>query len=420
MDIEKHYKNAREKYGQMGIDTDKALEKMSSIPLSIHCWQGDDVAGFEKKGSVLSGGGILSTGAYPGRAGNIDQLAQDIEKAFSLVPGPKKLSLHAIYGDFKAKAIDRDSIEPGHFKYWLDWAKQNQYGLDFNPTLFSHSKAESGYTLSSQDQSIRSFWIDHVKRSRKIAAYLGQNLNKPCINNIWIPDGEKDITPSRLVHRELLIDSLDQILDVEYAREFLIDSVESKLFGIGYEYYTVGSNEFYLLYAAKKRIAITFDMGHFHPTELVSDKISATLPFLTDILLHISRGVRWDSDHVPILDQELIDVMLEIKRADAFSRVHMGTDFFDGSINRIGAWVVGGRSVAKAILRAYLEPTEKLIAYEQDGNLFARLALYEGLISMPFGDIWNYYLATHNMPDDIEMIKEIETYQKGVLNQRQQ
>lgn len=418
MNIETRYKRAKQQYSQIGVDTDAALESLSHIPLSIHCWQGDDVAGFEKKDSGLSGGGILSTGAYPGRARNIEELTLDIEKAFSLIPGPKKLSLHAIYGDFKQKPVDRDAIEPKHFKYWVDWAKENGFGLDFNPTLFSHPKAESGYTLASTDNQVRDFWIEHVKRSREIAAYFGSNLKWPSINNIWIPDGEKDITPSRFLHRKLLIDSLDRILNKHFTRESLIDSVESKLFGIGYEYYTVGSSELYLLYASRNKIAITFDMGHYHPTELVSDKISAALPFISDILLHISRGVRWDSDHVPVLDREIIDVMSEIKRANAFYKVHVGTDFFDGSINRIGAWAVGGRAVAKALLRAHLEPTGKLEAYEQEGNLFARLALYESLATMPFPDVWNYYLASHNMVDDTGLIDEIAGYQQEILSKR--
>ena len=299
MDNHKAYELAKERYASLGVDTDIAIKKVKQIPISINCWQGDDVAGFEAKDLALSEGGTLSTGAYPGKAKNIGQLTRDIDKAFSLIPGTKKLSLHAMYGDFKGKKIDRDQIEPNHFDWWLSWAKDGGHGLDFNPTLFSHPKQEEGFTLASTDKGIRDFWIDHVARSRKIAACLGSELNLACINNIWIPDGEKDITPSRMEHRNLLIQSLDKVLEVPYPESDLIDAVESKLFGIGYEYYTVGSNDFYLLYAAKKNIAITYDTGHFHPTELVSDKISATLPFLPAILLHLSRGVRWDSDHVP-------------------------------------------------------------------------------------------------------------------------
>ncbi|MGM0366894.1 MAG: L-rhamnose isomerase [Actinomycetota bacterium] len=414
MDIQKAYQLAKESYAALGIDTDKAIEKVKEIPISIHCWQGDDVTGFEAKESALSGG-ILSTGAYPGKARNIGELTRDIDKAFSLIPGKKKLALHAMYGDFKGKRIDRDQIEPGHFKYWLSWAKEAGFGLDFNPTLFSHPKQEKGYTLASTDKGIRDFWIEHAARSREIAAYLGSGLGSVCINNIWIPDGEKDITPSKFKHRELLAHSLDKVLEKKYPESDLLDAVESKLFGIGYEYYTVGSNDFYLLYASSKNIAITYDTGHFHPTELVSDKISATLPFLPAILLHLSRGVRWDSDHVPVLNQEIADIMAEIKRADAFGKVHLATDFFDGSINRIGAWALGARTVAKALLYAHLEPTEKLASYEREGNLFARLALFENLKSMPFSAVWNHYLASEGIPDDSGLIEKVLRYEKDVL-----
>ncbi len=418
MDKKTAYQLAKEQYASLGVDTDIAIKKAKQIPLSVHCWQGDDVVGFESQQSLLSGGGILSTGAYPGRAENIDQLAQDIDKAFSLIPGAKKLALHAMYGDFKGEKIDRNQIEPQHFDWWLHWAKQSGHGLDFNPTLFSHPKQAQGYTLASMDKGVRDFWIEHVARSRKIAAYLGAGLHQVCINNIWIPDGEKDVTPSRLVHRKHLLESLDAIFSESLPRSQLLDAVESKLFGIGYEYYTPGSNEFYLLYAARKNIAITFDTGHFHPTELVSDKISAALLFLPAILLHISRGVRWDSDHVPVLSQEIVDIMAEVKRNDAFDRVHLGTDFFDGSINRVGAWVLGARTVAKALLYAHLEPTKQLSAYEQEGNLFARLALFENLKTMPFSAVWNQYLETENVTDDRGWIQEILNYEQEVLTKR--
>ncbi len=418
MEKNNSYLRAKERYASLGIDTDVAIEKIKGTPVSIHCWQGDDVAGFEAKGPSLSGGGILSTGAYPGKAKNISQLTDDIDKAFSLIPGHKKLALHAMYGDFKGKRIDRDQIEPEHFDWWLSWARERGHGLDFNPTLFAHPKQDEGYSLASEDKGIRDFWVEHVARSRKVGAYLGSKLGSLCTNNIWIPDGEKDITPSRAVHRKYLIDSLDRALEQSYPGSDLLDSVESKLFGIGYEYYTPGSNDFYLLYAARKNIAITLDTGHFHPTELVSDKISAILPFLPAVLLHLSRGIRWDSDHVTVLNQEIIDIMAEIKRSDAFGKVHVGTDFFDGSINRIGAWALGARAVAKAMLHAHLEPTDKLRAYEKERNFFARLALFEELKAMPFGDVWDHYLDGEGIVTDRDLTGEVMSYEKDVLSKR--
>ena len=416
--ILKSYNLAKEKYARYGIDTDKALNKLKDIPVSIHCWQGDDVGGFEKKDTALLGGGILSTGNYPGKARNIDELKRDIEKAFSLIPGRKKLNLHAIYGDFKGKAISRDKILPEHFCSWIEWAKSIDVGIDFNPTLFSHPLADSGYTLSNSDEKIRRFWVEHVKRCRNISNYIGKELKTPCICNIWIPDGSKDITVSRPKHREILKKSLDEIFSSNYPEENMLDSLESKLFGVGLESYTVGSHEFYLSYATGKGKLITFDTGHYHPTELVSDKISAVLPFVKGILLHISRGVRWDSDHVPILTEELIAIMSEIVRADALFRVYIATDFFDGSINRIGAWVIGTRVVLKALLFALLEPTKILKDYEEKGILFARLGLLEDLKSMSYGAVWNHYCESMGVPGDMEWIDEVLRYEKEVTSKR--
>jgi len=413
----KTYNLVKEIYSKYNVNTDKVLNELIDIPISIHCWQGDDLIGFEKKSSKLDSGGILATGNYLGKPRRIDELRKDIEKAFSLIPGEKKLALHAIYGDFKDN-VDRNKINPENFDSWIEWAKERNIYLDFNPTFFSHHYSEKGYTLSSFDKNIRKFWIDHLVKCREISNYIGEKLGKVCINNIWIPDGEKDITPSRTEHRRLLIDSLDESLSKIYPEKNMKDSLESKLFGIGSESFVVGSLEFYLSYAIKNDKFITLDTGHFHPTEKVSDKISAILPFAKGIVLHISRGVRWDSDHVPILSEELILIMSEIVRANALSKVYICTDFFDASINRIGAWVIGARAVVKALLYALIEPTELLKKYELENNNFARLALFEGLKTMPFGIIWHKYLESQNMPSDIEIINELNEYEEEVLKKR--
>lgn len=417
-DIESNYMKAREIYKNYSIDTDFILEILNSTPISIHCWQGDDLSGFENLGLDLYSGGILTTGSYPGRARNIEELQLDIDKAFSLIPGKKKLALHAIYGDFRKKKVDRDKIEPENYLSWVDWAKDKSVGIDFNPTFFSHPYAESGYTLASNDKKIRDFWIEHLKRSREISNFIGDKLKYVCINNIWIPDGEKDITPSKLYHRELLIDSLNKALAMKFPENNMLDSIESKLFGIGSESYVVGSHEFYLAYALKNNMLITFDTGHFHPTETISDKISATLPFLKGIVLHLSRSVRWDSDHVTIFSEELISIFSEIIRAKSLNKVYIGTDFFDASINRIGAWVIGGRAVLKAILYSLLEPIKLIRSYEKEGNNFSRLAVFEAQKTMPFGVVWNYFLETQNMLSDFEVIEEVNKYDKEVLQKR--
>jgi len=414
----KTYQLAKEQYAKYKIDTDEALNKLKNIPISVHCWQGDDCGGFEKPDTVLSDGGILSTGNKPGRARNNLELRNDIEKAFSLIPGKKRVNLHAMYGDFKGKRVNRNEILPEHFEDWVKWAKKNNIGLDFNPTLFSHPYAESGYTLSSKDEKVRNFWIDHVKRCRKISNYIGQELNSPCIINLWIPDGSKDLTVSRLEHREILKKSLDEIFTEKYPEENMKDALESKLFGIGSESYVVGSYDFYLSYVIKTGKIITFDTGHYHPTEIVSDKISSVIPFVKGILLHISRGVRWDSDHVPILTDEVIAIMNEIIRANAINKVYIASDFFDGSINRVGAWVIGERTICKALLFALLEPTYVLKEYEENGELFARLGFLETLKSMLFGAVWDYYCESMDVLNEREWISEVLKYEKEVLSKR--
>ena len=416
--IKKAYELAKKSYKEFGINTDTVLDKLKDIPISVHCWQGDDCGGFEKPDAVLSGGGILSTGNKTGKARNIAELKKDIEKAFSLIPGKKKLNIHAMYGDFKGRLIDRNKILPEHFAGWVKWAKKMNIGLDFNPTLFSHPLAESGYTLASKNKKIRNFWIEHVKKCREISNYIGKELKKICINNIWIPDGSKDLTVSRLAHRDILKNSLDEVFSVPYPEENTIDALESKLFGIGSESYVVGSHEFYLSYAIKYNKLITFDTGHYHQLELVSDKISAVIPFVRGILLHLSRGVRWDSDHVPILSNEVAAIMQEIIRADALDKVYFASDFFDGSINRIGAWVIGERTILKALLFALLEPINIIKTYEENGDLFARLGFMENLKLMPVGAVWDYYCLSMGVLTDKEWIKEVLKYEKEVLSKR--
>lgn len=415
--FEKKYKDAKELYSSIGVGTGEALKILKNTPVSIHCWQGDDVAGFEPNDIALSGG-ILATGNFKGRARNMFELWQDIEKAYSLIPGTKKINLHAIYGDFNGKKVDRDQITAEHFKTWVEWARDNNSGIDFNPTTFSHKLSDSGYTLSSTDKSIRNFWIEHTKRCREISNYFGHELKKTCIFNIWIQDGSKDLTVSKLEHRNILIEALDEIFSIKYPEENILDALESKLFGITSESYVAGSHEFYLAYALKNNKLITFDTGHFHPTELVSDKITAVLPYIKGIMLHLSRGIRWDSDHVTILSDEIIEIMKEIVRADALEKVHIGTDYFDASINRIGAWVIGSRAVIKALLLALLEPITLIKKYEDQGDLFARLGLMEETKTMPFGDVWNYYCESEGMPGDKAWIDEVIKYEGSILEKR--
>ncbi len=415
--MQKQYEEARKQYQDVGVDTDKALEKLGKIPISIHCWQGDDVTGFEYSDIAL-GGGLLTTGNFKGKPRNLLQLRQDIEKAFTLIPGPKKINLHPIYGDFKGKKVDRDQIGPEHFESWADWAQKNNAGIDFNPTTFAHKMADSGYTISDKDKKIRNFWIEHARRCREISNYFGSRLGKTCIYNIWVQDGAKDTTLAKYEHRMIMKEALDEIFSEKYPESNVLDALESKLFGLGSESFTVGSLDFYLAYAAQNGKLITFDTGHFHPTELVSDKISAVLPFLKGIMLHLSRGIRWDSDHVTIMSDEVIEIMKEIVRAGATGRVYIGTDFFDSSINRIGAWAIGARAVIKALLVALLEPASVIKKYEDEGLLFARLGMLEDSKTMPFGAVWNYHCLASGVPADAAWIGEVLKYEAEVLDER--
>jgi L-rhamnose isomerase len=412
------YQHAKEVYAGYGVNTDEVLAKLATIPISLHCWQGDDVGGFENAGEGLSGGGIMATGNYPGKARNGAELRQDLDQAMSLIPGKTRLNLHAIYAEFSGKKVERDQLSIANFRNWVDWAKQKGIGLDFNPTLFAHELANSGYTLSSKDPGIRRFWVEHAKRSREIAAALGEELGTPAVNNIWIPDGSKDLPVDRLGPRKLLKESLDEIFSVPYERRYLIDAVESKLFGIGSEAYVVGSHEFYMGYAMQNEVTLCLDMGHFHPTEGIADKVSALRTFSKDLLIHVSRGVRWDSDHVVVLSDDLIALAQELKRSDALDHVYIALDFFDASINRITAWVTGARALLKALLIALLEPTDLLADAESSGNLGNRLALMEEFKSLPWGAVWERYCRRQATPAGTEWLRNVKEYEADVLGKR--
>lgn len=416
--IESAYQLAKEEYDSLGVDVVQVISKLNNISLSLHCWQGDDVGGFETPDAGLSGGGIQVTGNYPGKAGNVSELRNDLGKVLSLLPGKHRINLHAIYGEFGNKRVDRDEIRPDHFQGWINWARANKLKLDFNPTLFSHPKADAGFTLSSKNESVRKFWIEHVKRCREIGGYFGLELDSSCVHNIWIPDGTKDTSVDRYGHRSLLKESLDEIFEYGIPEKYLKDSVESKLFGIGSESFVVGSYDFYLAYAAKNNKMICLDNGHFHPTESVGDKISSCLQFVNEILLHLTRGVRWDSDHVVTMNDEILLIAQEVVRSDALSRVHIGLDFFDASINRVGAYVVGARAALKSFLYALLEPSEILLKYEEEGKLFERLALLEEMKTKPFGAVWNYYCLKNGVIPDEGYISEIKKYENEVLLKR--
>ncbi|MEJ6950401.1 L-rhamnose isomerase [Natronospora cellulosivora (SeqCode)] len=414
--ILKGFDLAKELYGEWDVDIDKVLEKLERVSVSMHCWQGDDVGGFEDPDGNLTGG-IQATGNHPGKAKTPKQLRADLDKAFSLIPGKHKLNLHAIYLDTDGKKVDRDEIEPVHFEKWVEWAKGQEIGLDFNPTFFSHEKAED-FTLSHPEKGIRDFWIEHAKRSRKIAEYFGKELGTPAVNNIWIPDGYKDVPVDRLAPRQRLKDALDEITSEDIDKKYCLDAVESKLFGIGSESYVVGSHEFYMGYSIKNDSLLCLDAGHFHPTEVISNKISASLLFLDELLLHVSRPVRWDSDHVVTLDDELRAIAEEIVRGNFLERVHIGLDFFDASINRVAAWVIGTRNMLKALLIALLEPTDKLRALELEGDLTSRLALLEEFKAYPWQAVWNYYCYKNDVPVAEKWLKEVQDYEKDVLLKR--
>ena len=416
--IQESYELAKKQYAALGVDTDNAIERMKQYQISLHCWQGDDVGGFETPDAELAGGGIQVTGNYPGKARNIAELKQDLEKAMSMLPGKQRLNLHAIYGDFGGEKVERDEIETKHFRTWIDWAKKQEIGLDFNATLFSHPMADSGFTLSSKDEKVRKFWVEHVKRCRRIAADMGKELGTAAVHNLWIPDGSKDIPVDRYGHRQQLKKSLDEIFAEDFPEEYLKDAVESKLFGIGAESMTVGSHDFYLSYAAKNNKMICIDNGHFHPTEQAGDKISAVLDFVPGILLHVTRPVRWDSDHVVTLNDEIMLIAQEIVRTNTPEKINIGLDFFDASMNRIGAYVTGTRAMQQALLISLLEPYAQLKEYEEAGKSFERLALMELLKSKPWGAVWDYYCMLNGVPVAEEFIDEVEKYEKEVLIKR--
>ncbi len=416
--ILKSYQLAKEQYAELGIDTDKVLAGLDDLVISLHCWQTDDVGGFEREGAELGGGGIQATGNFPGKARTLSQMRDDLDKVMSLLAGKQRLSLHAIYGEFGGKKVDRDQIEAKHFQGWIKWAKKRKIGLDFNCTCFSHPLADDGFTLSSKNPKIRKFWVEHVKRCRAIAAEMGKQLGTPCVHNIWIPDGSKDTPVDRFTLRKLLKKSLDDIFSVKYPKKYLKDSVESKLFGIGSESMVVGSHDFYLGYAIKNNTLITLDNGHFHPTEQVGDKISSILIYVDEILLHLTRGVRWDSDHVLTFNDELLLIAQEIIRANALKRVNIGLDFFDASLNRIGAYVIGTRSAQMAFLYALLEPHQALLKFEEEGKNFERLSYLELMKTKPFGVVWDYYCLKNNVPVGQGYIEEIRKYEKEVLLKR--
>ncbi|WP_375088559.1 L-rhamnose isomerase [Peribacillus sp. RS7] len=417
MTIKEQYEAAKQAYANWGIDVDAALETLKKVPISIHCWQGDDIGGFELNKSELSGG-IDVTGNYPGKATTPEELRMDLEKALSLIPGKHRVNLHAIYAETNGEAVERDQLEPKHFENWLNWAKANGLGLDFNPTLFSHEKAADGLTLSHPDEEIREFWIDHCIASRKIGEYFGRELGMPCLTNIWIPDGYKDIPSDRLTPRKRLKESLDRIFTAEVDETCNWDAVESKVFGIGSESYVVGSHEFYLGYALKNNKICLVDTGHYHPTETVSNKISSMLLYADKLALHVSRPVRWDSDHVVILDDELREIALEIVRNDALNQVIIGLDFFDASINRVAAWTIGTRNMIKALLYALLVPNDHLKELQEKGDFTERLALMEEFKTYPFGAIWDYYCEKMNVPVKERWLTQVKEYERDVLAKR--
>lgn len=413
--VKQKYEEAKEKYASINVDTDHALAQLDKVKLSMHVWQGDDVAGFLSQDELS--GGIQVTGNYPGAARTPDELRQDLEKAYALIPGKHKLNLHAIYLDTDEKA-DLNEIEPKHYTKWISWAKEQGLGLDFNPTFFSHPMYKDGFTLASPDKNVQDFWIEHGKRARKIAAYMGKETGQVCVNNFWVPDGYKDNPIDRLSPRKRLMEALDEIFAEELPKEYTLDAVESKLFGIGAEAYTVGSHEFYMGYGISRGKLICLDAGHFHPTEVISNKLSALSLFSDGILLHVSRPVRWDSDHVVIMDDELQDIGRELVRNDLLGITHIGLDFFDATINRVAAWVIGMRNTQKALLKAMLEPAAELKQAELEGDFTTRLAMTEELKDFPYADVWNYYCAQKNVPTGLDWLENVKQYEQEVLAKR--
>ncbi|WP_145525014.1 L-rhamnose isomerase [Yersinia vastinensis] len=414
--IEQAWDLAKQRFAAVGVDVNAALTRLDTLPVSMHCWQGDDVTGFENPEGALTGG-IQATGNYPGKARNATELRSDLELALTFIPGPKRLNLHAIYLESDTP-VARNKIEPRHFSRWVEWAKKHHLGLDFNPSCFSHPLSVDGFTLSHPDPEIRQFWIEHCQASRRVSAYFGEQLGTPSVMNIWIPDGMKDTPIDRLAPRQRLLSALDEVISEKLSPEHHIDAVESKLFGIGAESYTVGSNEFYMGYAASRQTALCLDAGHFHPTEVISDKISSAMLYVPRLLLHVSRPVRWDSDHVVLLDDETQAIASEIIRHNLFDRVHIGLDFFDASINRIAAWVIGTRNMKKALLRALLEPTDMLRQLELRGDYTARLALLEEQKSLPWQAIWEGYCQRNDVPVDARWLDAVREYEQQILSQR--
>jgi len=415
--IQQSYRIARERYAALGVDTDRVLKQLAKVPISLHCWQGDDVGGFEHFGGTL-GGGLVATGNYPGKARTPDELRADAAKTLSLIPGKHRFNLHAFYGEFGGRKVDRNGIEPRHFKNWIAWAKSLGIGLDFNPTCFSHPKAASGFTLSHHDKGIRRFWIEHAQLSRQIGAVMGRALGSPTVTNIWIPDGMKDTPADRRGPRERLADSLDAVFAKRLNPKHNLDAIEGKLFGIGAESYTVGMHEFYLGYAVRHQKLVTLDAGHYHPTENMADKISSVLCFVPEILLHVSRGVRWDSDHVVILNDDLQAIAQELVRGNYLARTHIGLDFFDASINRIAAWTIGARNMLRALCLAMLEPHAQYKRLEREGDYTSRLALMEEVKTLPAGAVWDYHCQKQGVPVGEAWLAEVKTYERKVLAHR--
>lgn len=415
--VERAFAHAKEVYEKLGVDVEKALETLSTLAISLHCWQGDDVSGFENTGESI-GGGLAVTGSYPGRARTPDELRADIEKALSLIPGTHRLNLHASYAETGGKKVDRDALEPAHFSRWIDWAKTHHLGLDFNPTYFAHPKAADGYTLAHSDPSIRQFWVDHGILCRKIGAKIGEALGSPCVTNVWIPDGSKDTPIDRKGPRERLKQSLDTIFAEPLNPAHNLDAVESKLFGLGSESYVVGSHEFYLGYAIENDTLLCLDSGHFHPTESISDKLSSVLCWVDEVLLHVSRGVRWDSDHVVTLNDETQAIAHELVRGDYLPRAHLGLDFFDASINRVAAWIIGTRAFLKALNFALLEPTDLLRKLESEGDFTARLAILEECKTLPHSVVWHEHCRRSAVPIGMAWIDEIKQYENNILSRR--
>jgi L-rhamnose isomerase len=415
--LEQAYSLAKERYAAIGVDVEAAIGSLPRVPISLHCWQGDDVGGFEKSGEEL-GGGLAVTGNYPGKARTPDELRSDLDLALSVIPGTHRLNLHACYAELGGQRVERNELQPAHFQRWIDWAKSKQMGMDFNPTYFAHPKAADGFTLTHSDEGIRRFWVEHGIACRKIGAAMGQALGTPCVTNVWIPDGMKDVTIDRKSPRERLQRSLDEMFAEPLDPAHNLDAIEAKLFGIGSETYVPGSHEFYLGYAVRNQKLLCLDAGHFHPTETIADKISSVLLYLNEILLHVSRGIRWDSDHVVILSDDLRAIAEEIVRGGFLPRVHIGLDYFDASINRVAAWVIGTRAMLKALLGALLEPIDQLRQLEQSGDYTARLALLEELKTLPQGAVWDYYCLKAGVPVGLAWLDRVRKYEADVLSQR--